>query len=93
MSGRRRPRVRLEVVGQLGPKPCHRGHRVGQAFDVDTQRGRLCPMAEHVAFPYVDILRYGGAIPGEEPGTCRFCCPDADVALVFRAQVVEEEDA
>ena len=30
----------------------------------------------HVAFPYVDILRYGGSILENEPGTAVFCCPD-----------------
>ena len=35
-------------------------NKIGDSFDFDTQRGSLCPMAMHVAFPYIDILRYGG---------------------------------
>ena len=56
----RRPKIRITLVERKGPCPCHRGHRPGDSWDFDTERGRLCPMAMHVAFPYIDILRYGG---------------------------------
>ncbi len=39
---------------------CYRGHKVDDTFDFDTEREKLCPMAMHVAFPYIDILRYRG---------------------------------
>jgi uncharacterized repeat protein (TIGR04076 family) len=48
-------------------------------------------MAMHVAFPYVDILRYGGALPGQPEGQAVFCCPDVDVINVFKAEIVEPE--
>lgn len=64
-----RPKIRITLVERRGPRGCHRGHRPGDSFDFDTERGLLCPMAMHVAFPYIDILRYGGEIPGEAPGT------------------------
>ena len=89
----RKPRIRITLIDRLGPHPCHRGHRVGESFDFDTERGSLCPMAMHVAFPYVDILRYGGSIPGQPPGTATFCCPDVDTINVFRIEVVEDENA
>ena len=50
-----RPKIRLTVVDRLGPKGCHRGHKVGDSFDFDTERGQVCPMVMHVAFPYIDI--------------------------------------
>lgn len=86
----KRPKIRLTLIDTKGPCRCHRGHRVGDTFDYDTERGSLCPMAMHVAFPYVDILRYGGAIPGQPAGTAVFCCPDADVINVFKAEIVTE---
>ena len=46
-------------------------------------------MVMHVAFPYIDILRYGGSIPGQEPGTAVFCCPDVDTINVFKIQIEE----
>ena len=64
-----KPKIKITVIGRKGPCGCHRGHKPGDSFDFDTERGKLCPMAMHVAFPYIDILRYGGSIPGAEPGT------------------------
>ena len=88
----KKPKITLTLVERKGPLGCHRGHQVGDTFDFDTERGKLCPMALHVAFPYVDILRYGGRLPPSQDGTIRFCCPDADVINVFRIQVEQPEE-
>lgn len=85
-----RPKIRITLIERRGESPCHRGHRPGDSFDFDTERGKLCPMAMHVAFPFVDILRYGGSIPGQPAGTATFCCPDADTINVFRAEIIKE---
>ena len=82
-----RPKITLTVVGKLGPCGCHHGHKVGDSFNFDTDRDKLCPMALHAGFPYIDILRYGGELPLSKEGDLRFCCPDADVANVFRLEV------
>lgn len=47
-------------------------------------------MAMHVAFPYIDILRYGGKVPKASNGEIGFCCPDSDVVNVFK---IEKEDS
>lgn len=86
-----RPKVTLTVVDRLGKHGCHHGHNIGDSFDFDTDRGKLCSMAMHVAFPYVDILRYGGSLPKDENGEMRFSCPDADVLNIFRIDVEEDE--
>jgi len=49
-------------------------------------------MALHVAFPYIDILRYGGSIPGQPEGTAVFCCPDIDTINIFKIEKYEEAD-
>ena len=86
-----KPRIRITLVERKGPCGCHRGHQVGETFDFDTERGKLCPMAMHVAFPFVDILRHGGTVPSARNGEIRFCCPDSDVINVFRIEKMEEE--
>ena len=70
-----RPKIKLTLVEKRGIHGCHRGHKIGDQFDYDTDRGKLCPMAMHVAFPYIDILRYGGTPPRAQNGEIRFCCP------------------
>ena len=85
----RRPKIKITLIDRLGPKPCHRGHKVGDSFDFDTQRGEIYPLAMHIAFPYIDILRYGGSIPGQPEGTATFCCSDVDTINVFKVEIVE----
>ena len=72
----KKPQIRLTLVDKKGECPCHRGHR------------DICPMVMHVAFPYIDILRYGGTLPPCKTGDFRFCCPDADVMNIFRIEKV-----
>ena len=86
-----KPGIKITLVDKLGACGCHRGHQVGDSFDFDTERGKLCPMAMHVAFPYVDILRYGGTLPYSSKGDFRFCCPDVDVINVFRIDMMHNE--
>lgn len=86
----RRPSIKISIVDRKGSVPCHRGHKVGDTFDFDTERGKLCPMAMHVAFPYVDILRYGGTIPGSKDGKVLFSCPDVDTLNIFAIEEVKE---
>lgn len=85
-----KPDITITLIDRKGPRPCHRGHRVGDTFDFETQRGCLCPMAMHVAFPYIDILRYGGSLPGQPAGTAVFCCPDPEVINVFEIKICEK---
>ena len=76
-----RPRIRITLIDQKGEKGCHRGHKIGDSYDFDTERGKLCPMAMHVAFPYV--------IPGQENGTAVFACPDVDTLNVFKIERID----
>ena len=48
-------------------------------------------MAMHVAFPYIDILRYGGTPPKASNGEICFCCPDVDVINVFHLSCYSKE--
>ena len=83
----KKPGIQITLIEKKGVGPCHRGHRVGDTFDFDTERGQLCPMAMHVAFPYIDILRYGGSIPGQKDGEACFSCPDPEVLNIFKIEV------
>lgn len=86
-----KPKITLEIVDKLGKYNCHRCHKIGEKFDFDLDRGKICPMALHSGFPYIDILRYNGHLPTTSNGDYRFCCPDSDVAMVFKIIVEEKE--
>ncbi|WP_306530207.1 hypothetical protein [Megasphaera sp.] len=51
MERGKRPKIELTVTGKLGTMGCHRGHHIGETFDYDSDRGKICPMAMHCAFP------------------------------------------
>ena len=43
-----RPKIKITLIDRKGPVPCHRGHKIGDTYDFDTERGKVCPMAMHV---------------------------------------------
>lgn len=88
----KKPKVILTLINQKGKCPCHRGHQIGDQFDFDLDRGKLCPMALHVAFPYIDILRYGGMPPTNNQGEILFSCPDVDTLNIFKIEVKESKE-
>lgn len=89
MKRGKRPKIKLTITDRRGNMGYHRAHKVGDVFDYDTDRGKICPMAMHCAFSYIDILRHGGSLPGEEKRTAEFCCSDTDVIMVFKAEITE----
>ena len=40
-----KPKIKITLVDKIGTCGCHRGHKIGDTFDYDTDRGKLCPMA------------------------------------------------
>ena len=41
----KRPRLCITLIDRKGSCPCHHGHKIGDSWDFDTERGQLCPMA------------------------------------------------
>ncbi len=91
MAVSKKPKIRITLIERRGHKGCSRGHRIGDSWDYDTERGAICPFVMHTAFVYADILRYGGKMSENEPDVARFCCPDPDVLNIFRIERVKEE--
>ena len=47
-----KPKIKITLVDRIGKHGCHHGHKIGDTFDYDTERGKLCPMAMHVALTF-----------------------------------------
>lgn len=92
----KRDKIKISVVDRKGAFPCHRGHKTGDTFDFDLERGKICPMALHAMFPYIDILRYGGKIPSAANPDGELetlvSCPDAETINIFKVERAVEED-
>ena len=39
-----KPKIKITLVDKIGTCGCHRGHKIGDTFDYDTDRGKLCPI-------------------------------------------------
>ena len=71
-------KIKITIVDQKGNCPCHRGHKVGDIFDFDTERGKLCPMAAHVLFPMIaefSNVLFFGSTAADAAVTSRPCGP------------------
>ena len=33
----KKPKIKITIIDRKGPKGCHRGHKVGDSFDFDTE--------------------------------------------------------
>ncbi len=87
---KKQTKIRLTLIDKKGKYNCHHGHKIGDSFDFETDRGKLCPMAVHVAFPYIEIIKYGGTPPERaDSDAVTFCCPDADVINIFRIDKID----
>ena len=87
-----RPQIRITLIDCKRQAGCPRRPPASQSWDFDTQRGEICPMAMPTASLYIDILRYGGSIPGQKPGQAIFSCPDADTLNIFRVEIVPPQE-
>ena len=85
----KRPKIKITLIDRKGPCGCHRGHKEAIVLILIHNVVNYALWLMHVAFPYIDILRYGGSIPNQPEGTAVFCCPDVDTINVFK---IEKED-
>ncbi len=87
-----KPKIKITLIDRKGESPCHYGHQIGDSFDFDLDRGKLCPLAMHIAFIYADILRYGGEFKSEtNPHKISFCCPDTKTINIFQVEIVDDK--
>ena len=58
----KRPKIRITLIDQKGTVGCHRGHKIGDSYDFDTERGN------HGDACGISICRYP-KIRRKHPGT------------------------
>ena len=78
-----KPKIKITLVDRIGRCVCHHGHKIGDTFDYDTDRGKLAPWP--CMLPFL-VFHHGGTPPTSSNGKVSFCCPDTDVINVFRIE-------
>jgi uncharacterized repeat protein (TIGR04076 family) len=78
--------IAIEVVDILLEGKCSRGHKVGETFNYAEDRGKMCPAALSVLYPYILGLQSGSNFPWEEenPDSITLCCPDYKHPVVYK---------
>jgi len=70
---------------------CTIDHKVGEIFVYPDSRGKICPAAMQVLYPYILGLQSGGSFPWEEEeNSITICCPDYKNPVVFKLSRMEE---
>ena len=47
----KKPKIKISLIDQKGHMGCHRGHRIGDTFDFDTEKRRSLPNGHARGFP------------------------------------------
>ena len=78
--------VTIEVVSILGEGKCSLGQRVGDVFRYPEDLNRLCPNAFHILYPWILVLKSGGAFPffDNNGSSMTLGCSDYKHQVVFR---------
>ena len=70
-------KVSIEIVDILEEGKCPQGHQIGEKFDYPEERGKICPSAFHLIYPYIQVMESGGTFPWfDDSNAHSFCCPD-----------------
>ena len=78
-------KIAVEVVNILEAGKCPGKHKIGDKFNFPEERGKICPAAFNVLYPYILGFQSGGDFPWEEnTDTCTVCCPDYKNPVVFK---------
>lgn len=70
-----KPKIKITVIGRKGPCGCHRGHKPGDSFDFDTERGKLCPWQCTLPFPISTFCATAVQFPVQNPARQYFAAP------------------
>ena len=73
MNTEKRPKIRITLIDRKGERGCHRGHKIGDSFDFDTERGKLwCIMLRS---PILISCVMAEAFPDKKKGQRFFAAP------------------
>ncbi|MFX0093876.1 MAG: TIGR04076 family protein [Candidatus Hodarchaeota archaeon] len=85
--------ILIEVVNILERGKCPAEHQVGDKFSFAEERGKICPSALNVLFPYIIGLQSGGSFPWEDdPDNITVCCPDYKNPVVFKITRIKSDE-
>ncbi|UCE11663.1 MAG: TIGR04076 family protein [Candidatus Thorarchaeota archaeon] len=87
-----RYKLKIEVIDVLGNGKCSMGQKAGDAYEYPEDRGKMCPSAFHVMYPWILVMLSGGKFSWMEDDSITLGCSDYTHQVVFKItrRVIEE---
>lgn len=87
-------KVTIEIIEIQGDGKCSMEQKVGDTFNYPEDRGKMCPSAFYVLYPWIMVMLSGGSFTEEGDGSDFMTtgCPDYRHQVVYKIsrKVVEE---
>jgi len=87
-------KVTIEIIEIQGDGKCSMEQKVGDTYNYPEDRGKMCPSAFYVLYPWIMVMLSGGSFTEEGDGSDFMTtgCPDYRHQVVYKIsrKVVEE---
>lgn len=79
-------KITIEVVDILNNGKCSMEQKVGDAFNYPEDRGKMCPSAFHIIYPWILVMQSGGnySFFEDDGNSVTLGCSDYDHQVVFK---------
>ncbi|MHA1907065.1 MAG: TIGR04076 family protein [Candidatus Thorarchaeota archaeon] len=78
-------KIKIEVVDILNNGKCSMGQVVGDTFNYPEDRGKICPSAFHILYPWILVMQSGGRFSFfAEDDSVKVGCSDYSHQVVFK---------
>jgi uncharacterized repeat protein (TIGR04076 family) len=79
-------KITIEVVDILGTGKCSMGQEVGVKYDYPEDRGKMCPSAFHILYPWLLVMQSDGKFSffSDEGHSVKLGCADHLHQVVFK---------
>ncbi|MHA2395850.1 MAG: TIGR04076 family protein [Candidatus Thorarchaeota archaeon] len=87
-------KVTIEVIDIKGEGDCSIGQKVGDTYNYPEDRGKMCPSAFYVLYPWIMVMLSGGSFTDEGDGSDFMTtgCPDYRHQVVYRISRSEVDE-
>jgi uncharacterized repeat protein (TIGR04076 family) len=79
-------KITVEVIDILGTGKCSMGQEVGDKYNYPDDRGKMCPSAFHILYPWLLVMQSGGEFSffKDEGNAVELGCADHLHQVVFK---------
>lgn len=79
-------KVKIEIIDIQNDGECSMGFKIGDVFEYPEDRGKMCPSAFYVLYPWIMVMQSGGSFTESGDGSDFMTtgCPDYRHQVVYK---------